>query len=73
MTRDELIAALKHVGKDEPMFLLRAQDTIASESMKRYASLLRSAGAKKETVKAADDCVQAMLAWQDANKMSTPS
>lgn len=53
-----------HIGEDEPVFLLRAKDMLASDTVRTWAEWLEEDGGDQVTVGAAVAVAEAMEAWQ---------
>jgi len=60
------------IPKDEPVFLLRAQDSAAPYAVGFWADMAESSGAAPNIVKAAREQVEAMRAWQEAHGNKIP-
>lgn len=54
---------LKKVADDEPIFVLRGQDRLASVIVREWAGLAAMNGCPDEKVKEAYDCAEAMDNW----------
>jgi len=68
MTKRELVEALLHgkwkdIPDDEPVFLLRAQDALASETVEKWALMARAMGVNPKKTKSAFDDAEEMLHW----------
>lgn len=81
MTRDEAIEYLKTVHKDEPVFVLRAQDKYATSTVASWAGIVGSVNAsdgeevKRKAhlkAKAALRLVDVMRAWQAKHTCKIP-
>ena len=60
------------IPEDEPVFLLRAQDTVAPEIVDTWASLAEEDGAAPNIVEAAIKHAQAMRKWQGDHGSKIP-
>jgi hypothetical protein len=60
------------IPQDEPVFLLRAQDTLAPKIVEMWALAAHDLGAKPDIVQAAYEQSQAMRKWQEENGHKTP-
>ena len=67
--RDESVA----IPDDEPVFLLRAQDISAPETVRHWVGINRERfGAKEDILIRALDHADKMEAWQEENGCKTP-
>lgn len=64
IARAEADKAPMRFPADEPLFLLRAQDTYAAPLVSEYATRCRKTGVSDEHVNGALGVVGSMLAWQ---------
>lgn len=68
--KDEIYAAVNGEGclgkahPDEPVFILRGQDLLASEFVRRWAQKAKAVGASQAKVDEALACADAMDAWR---------
>jgi len=60
------------IGKDEPVFLLRAQDLLAPRIVEEWAKLAESNLVDKEMVKLARKHAKKMREWQKKNGAKLP-
>ena len=60
------------IHKDEPVFLLRAQDKLAVDTMLFWARKLEESGGSKEVVLTVRRHAQAMCDWQSTNSCKIP-
>lgn len=60
------------IGEDEPVFLLRAKDTVAPKAVRAWADLADAAGASQLIVLAAIAQAQRMEHWQAKNGCKVP-
>lgn len=60
------------IGEDEPVFLLRAQDELAPNVVRRWAQSLERAGGDPRTVARAMRWALEMEEWQDRNRSKIP-
>jgi len=60
------------IPKDEPVFLIRAQDVTGPDVVRYWAMKARQAGAAKNIVEAAEAHVAAMIEWQRQHGMKIP-
>jgi len=58
---------IPHIGDDEPVFILRAQDKLAEKSIEDYKSLAESKGAK--VAGTLDEEIRAFKRWGGAKKL----
>jgi hypothetical protein len=63
MYKKQLLERLARVPDDEPVFLLRAQDLLADQTVKQWAYDARAAGVNKDKVTQALDCANLMSLW----------
>lgn len=63
---------LNKIGEDEPVFLLRAKDSLAPGTVTHWASALMAAGGDAKLVNMALSHADKMLAWQAANGCKLP-
>lgn len=63
---------LENAADDEPIFVLRAQDDLAVESIHRWADLLELYGNAPEKAQQARDIADAMQDWQKENGSKLP-
>jgi len=59
-------------GQDEPLFVLRAQDTLAPEIIREWAYRAKALGTPDEKVEQARRDADAMEDWQIANAKKIP-
>lgn len=62
----------KKIPEDEPVFLLRAQDVAAPDTVEYWEILARRAGARKNITDAAKNQAEAMREWQREHGMKIP-
>lgn len=55
------------IGEDEPVFLLRASDKMAPQTVREWARLQKLAGNKDKAVQVALDWAETMEYWQLEN------
>lgn len=62
------------IGRDEPVFLLRAQDALAPDTLRYWAESLAAAGGDVRTVQRVRAWADKMDAWQRSGfgKMKLP-
>jgi len=60
------------IGKDEPVFLLRAKDELAPDTIRHWASLLLYAGGDRVAYKEAMRQADLMEDWQEKNENKLP-
>lgn len=60
------------IPADEPVFLLRAQDKVAPETVYLWAVAAKKAGADEEIVEHAFDHADLMLDWQKKHGCKVP-
>ncbi|MEE8262705.1 MAG: hypothetical protein V3R83_09610 [Gammaproteobacteria bacterium] len=60
------------IGEDEPVFLLRAKDTVAPKAVRAWADLADAAGASRVIVLAAIAQSERMERWQAENGRKVP-
>lgn len=60
------------IPEDEPVFLLRASDTVAPDTVRSWAMRAKSIGASDEIVKAAVMQASRMDAWQIQHSSKVP-
>lgn len=60
------------IGKDEPVFLLRAQDAHSVTLIRLYASLCEQTGSTDEHVAGCNAVADEMARWQDDNGKRLP-
>jgi len=76
--RETLEAAAKGEGclgraaDDEPVFVLRAKDVLATEAIGEWVGRARWYGVNKEKITAALDDITAMVKWQERNSTKLP-
>lgn len=58
---------LTHLHPDEPVFILRAQDILATMAVKHYLTLVEMYSPGSEQVESVTHVVNSFLAWQHAN------
>jgi hypothetical protein len=56
------------IGKDEPVFMLRAKDVLAPDILDLYAQELIMSNASEEIVQSVSDQAKEMRKWQNKNK-----
>lgn len=56
-----------HIGEDEPVFLMRAQDTGSVPGVQGYVKWLRLNNGDPAAIRSAEKQLAAMQAWQEAN------
>ena len=62
-TKADVIKYLEKVPDNEPLFLLRAQDSLAMELVELWALRARSAGTPQDKILSAMDCLYDMSCW----------
>ena len=60
------------IGKDEPVFLLRAKDKIAAATVYHWADLLEDVGGDPELVEHVRAHAERMYDWGQENNMKLP-
>jgi hypothetical protein len=65
-------SCLQKAAEDEPIFVLRAQDTLAPELVREWADRAEDAGTPSEKVEEARDLARQMEDWQAANTSKVP-
>lgn len=60
------------IPENEPVFLLRAQDVFAPQTLEEYADALRRNGAPPELVDAAREHAAEMRRWQQEHGSKVP-
>ena len=60
------------IPEDEPVFLLRAQDKVAPDIVRKWAARAELAGASKDIVTAANRQADLMAAWQQKHGDKVP-
>jgi len=60
------------IPEDEPVFLLRGQDTFAPELLLRWASKLRLHQGDSNMARMVEDHAQKMIEWQNKVKVKIP-
>lgn len=68
---DRIQDPINKIGKDEPVFLLRANDRCAPKTVLFWADLCEKAG-NSEMANIAREHVKEMLIWQKENGCKTP-
>ena len=63
---------LAKIAHDEPMFVLRAQDTSAPDMVRHWARLALELGAPVAKVNEAYECAIAMETWQLKHSCKVP-
>lgn len=58
------------IREDEPIFVIRAQDTLATRIVARYRNDAAAAGCSDEFVADLDKTVEEFAQWQEQNKKS---
>jgi hypothetical protein len=64
--------ALPDIGQDEPVFILRAHDSLSVLTLESYASLADGAGCTEEHVEGVGDAIQRFRVWQATNGVKVP-
>jgi hypothetical protein len=64
--------AYNRAAADEPIFTLRAQDTLAPVLVRAWVALAEAAGSPKDKVAEALDCAEQMEEWQHRNGKKVP-
>jgi hypothetical protein len=64
--------ALSGIGQDEPVFILRAHDSLSVLMLESYASLADGAGCTEEHVEGVGDVIQRFRVWQATNGVKVP-
>lgn len=59
--------ALEEVGNDEPVFIIRARDSISLLALESYAVLADNAGCPEAHVEGIGDVIQKFREWQASN------
>lgn len=54
---------LEKAKDDEPIFVLRAQDKLAADTVRHWIQLARDHGTPQATLQEAEECVLAMERW----------
>jgi len=62
-TAKQARAALQKVHDDEPVFVLRAQDSLAADLVELWAIHARMAGCNNDKVRGAADIAEEMRRW----------
>lgn len=62
-TKRNGVACYDKAGEDEPLFVLRAQDILASKVVRYWASLALAGGTHPEVIAEAIMCADKMDAW----------
>ena len=57
---------------DEPIFVLRAQDALAPQTLNLYALQATFKGVSKEKIQSVRDVAEAMRAWQQIHPPKLP-
>jgi len=70
--RKDASRALERAADDEPIFVLRARDLIAPETVREWAYRAAKAGAPREKVVEARACADAMEDWQLEHDRKVP-
>lgn len=60
------------IADDEPVFILRAQDVIAPETIIRYASLCSERGSPQAHVDAVMEVYDRFVRWQQEHSTKVP-
>lgn len=60
------------IGEDEPVFLLRAKDSLAPAMVENWASALQASGGDYKMVAMALDHARKMRLWQKENGCKLP-
>ena len=60
------------IGEDEPVFLLRAKDSLAPGILMKWATELINRGGDKEMAKMVADHAVKMVEWQEKNGCKLP-
>jgi len=63
MNREQVAEYLKTIPDNEPLFLLRAQDCLASETVEKWALSARAMGVDNHKTRGAFDTSEEMLTW----------
>lgn len=64
--------SLKKAADDEPIFVLRAQDNMAADTVRLWASTARTRGVNPKKVKEALACADDMDKWAKKNNAKAP-
>lgn len=64
--------ALDPIGVNEPVFILRAHDSISLFVLESYAMLADNAGCSEEHVEGISDVIRKFRAWQATNGVKIP-
>jgi hypothetical protein len=62
-TKDPSLAPGRPFGEDEPVFILRARDVTAPDTLRHWAMRVARAGASPNLVSAAEEWADRMEAW----------
>jgi len=60
------------IPEDEPVFLIRAQDKVAPDTVDQWAEWAEEGGAKENIVKHAREHAEAMRKWQETHGSKVP-
>lgn len=60
------------INEDEPVFILRAQDSLAPSMLENWASALQASGGNMKLVLKALEHAQEMRNWQKKNNCKIP-
>lgn len=63
---------IEKIGKDEPVFILRAQDRKALQAMARYRSICEEGGVEQSHLDAIDRAYDAFTEWQRTHATKLP-
>jgi hypothetical protein len=69
---DERFTCLRNLGVDEPVFILRAKDKLASTIVRSWYALAMSMGVSISKVTAALQCAMSMEQWGDRHGTKEP-
>lgn len=71
-TKASGVPCYDNAGENEPVFVLRAQDTLAPEVVREWAFRAAHVGASREKVAEARKLADEMEDWQIANMKKVP-
>jgi len=57
------------IPEDEPVFLIRAQDSLAVTMLRSYAALSGARGASKEFVRSVRKQLERVITWQNTHEI----
>lgn len=64
---------ISKIGEDEPIFVLRARDSLAVRLLREYQALCVRVGASAEHREKIGQCLDAFLVWRSTNPVKIPN